>query len=202
MKKVITIIFFILTAFIFAPKLSPIYAACVNGDPLHFSGCPPTIAGSTTNYSGYTYQCGGTSLPKCCTSAADCGNIVVTPKTTPGTTTPNTCKTLQGQDAQDKCNACMDDDVHVWTAIGCVEATSTGLLNTFLPFAIGIAGGIAFLLILFGALQMMMSAGNPEKLNAGKELVTAAITGLLLIIFSMFILQLVGVTILKIPGFS
>lgn len=205
MKKVVLIIFFILTAFIFAPKLSPIFAACVNGDPLHFSGCPPTIAGNTTiDYSSYTYQCGGTSLPKCCTSASDCNNVVVTPKTTPGTTpaTPNTCKTLQDQKAQDDCNKCMDDDIHVWTAIGCVEATSTGLLNTFLPFAIGIAGGIAFLLILFGALQMMMSAGNPEKLNAGKELVTAAITGLLLIIFSIFILRLVGVTILQIPGFS
>lgn len=115
--------------------------------------------------------------------------------------TANTCSLLSGT-AKTTCEGCMNDDKHVWTAIGCVEATSTGLLNKFLPFAIGIAGGIAFLLILFGALQMMMSAGNPEKLNAGKELVTAAITGLLLIIFSIFILQLVGVTILKIPGFS
>lgn len=116
---------------------------------------------------------------------------------------PNSpCDTLTSANQQSACQKCMIDTKKVWTAIGCIEATSTGLINTFLPFGIGIAGGIAFLLILFGALQMMMSSGNPEKLNAGKELVTAAITGLLLIIFSIFLLQLIGVKILRIPGFE
>jgi len=143
----------------------------------------------------------------CCTIEAECAaqpSTYLTSGVSPSPTvltTSNTCSLLTGN-SKTACEGCMDDGKSVWTAIGCVEATSTGLLNKFLPFAIGIAGGIAFLLILFGALQMMMSAGNPEKLNAGKELVTAAITGLLLIIFSVFILRLVGVTILKIPGFE
>ena len=96
----------------------------------------------------------------------------------------------------------MENTNKVWTAIGCIDPTTQGLISTFLPFGIGIAGGIALLLILFGALQIMISAGNPEKLNAGKELVGAAITGLLFIIFSIFILRLVGVEILHIPGFG
>lgn len=95
-----------------------------------------------------------------------------------------------------------EDKPAVWTAIGCVPVTLDGFVGAILPFAIGIAGGIAFLLILFGALQIMTSAGNPEKLNAGRELVTSAIVGLLLIIFSVFILQLIGVQILRIPGFT
>ncbi len=89
-----------------------------------------------------------------------------------------------------------------WTAIGCIPSDPQGFIKTFLGFAIGIAGGIAFLLILFGGFQIMTSAGNPEKLNAGRELVGAAISGLLLIIFSLFLLRLIGYNILQIPGFG
>ena len=112
------------------------------------------------------------------------------------------CDSVQNDEVKKKeCVDCMNSK-KIWTAIGCVPTTTEGFVNTLLPFFIGISGGIAFLLILFGALQIMMSSGNPEKLNAGKELISAAITGLLLIIFSIFILQLIGVRILKIPGFS
>lgn len=90
----------------------------------------------------------------------------------------------------------------MWTAIGCIPTSLDGFLKTILPFGMGIGGGIAFLLMLFGALQIMTSAGNPEKLNAGKELVTSAIVGLLLIIFSIFLLRLIGADILGIPGFT
>ena len=66
----------------------------------------------------------------------------------------------------------------------------------------GLAGGIAFLLILFGGFQILTSAGNPEKLNEGRELVSSAVAGLLLIIFSVFLLRLIGYDILRIPGFG
>ncbi len=97
------------------------------------------------------------------------------------------------------CRKCTDG---VWTAIGCIPSTPSGFVQKILPFAIGLGGGIAFLLMLFGALQIMTSAGNPEKLNAGKELVTSAIVGLLLIIFSVFLLRLIGADILGVPGFK
>jgi hypothetical protein len=81
-----------------------------------------------------------------------------------------------------------------------VPTDFTGLVSTLLKFGLGIAGGVAFLLILLGGFQILTSAGNPEQLEAGKELVTSAITGLLLIIFSTFILRLIGVDILGIPN--
>lgn len=89
------------------------------------------------------------------------------------------------------------------TQIGCIEAGSTaGFIGQLFTLGTGIAGGIAFLLIIFGGFQILTSAGNPERLNAGKELVGSAISGLLLILFSVFLLKIIGVDILCIPGFG
>jgi len=172
-----------------APTSTPTYK-CVTGDPLHFTSC-------AVNFPGYPYACPG-SLPRCCTSSAGCPTIPP-----PGGSATTTCGLITDSALQASCKNCMENGSgKVWTAIGCFPATIDGLFKQFFPFLLGIAGGIAFLLILFGALQMMTSAGNPEKLNAGKELVSAAITGLLLIIFSVFILRLIGVDLLGIPGFG
>ncbi len=89
-----------------------------------------------------------------------------------------------------------------WTAIGCIPTTPSGFIQKFMGLGVGIAGGIAFLLILFSGFQILTSVGNPEKLAAGRELMTAAISGLLLIILSLFLLRLIGFSILGIPGFK
>ncbi|MEK7141729.1 MAG: hypothetical protein AAB800_04290 [Patescibacteria group bacterium] len=92
------------------------------------------------------------------------------------------------------------------TAIGCITADGIGgdkgIVSQIFKLGVGIAGGIAFLLILFGGFQIMTSTGNPEKLNEGKELVASAITGLLMILFSVFLLKFIGVDLLCIPGFG
>lgn len=117
-------------------------------------------------------------------------------------TTASICSYASDKKSNEACIKCMNTDKRVWTAIGCVSSTGGGFTGDLLKIGTGVGGGIALLLILFGSLQIMTSAGNPEKLSAGKELVTAAITGLLFIIFSVFILQLVGVTILKLPDWG
>lgn len=112
----------------------------------------------------------------------------------------NICSYAGAQQAA--CSKCMFDGFHTWTAIGCVDTNPTGFFSKILGLAIGIGGGIAFLLILFGGFQILTSAGNPEQLNAGREMISAAIAGLLLIIFSVFILRLIGYNIFGIPGFG
>jgi len=88
------------------------------------------------------------------------------------------------------------------TAIGCIPVNDLNAFTAFvLRWAIGIAGGIAFILIVIASFQVITSSGNPQKIQAGKELLTAAIGGLIFLIFSIFILELVGVRILRLPGF-
>lgn len=89
-----------------------------------------------------------------------------------------------------------------WTALGCIATDPQGFVSWLLGAVIGIAGGIVFLLILYGGFQILTSTGDPEKLTNGKEIIVSAIAGLLMIIFSVLLLKIIGVDILKIPGFS
>lgn len=92
------------------------------------------------------------------------------------------------------------------TAIGCVPVLGndggTAFMGFILKWAVGIGGGIAFLLILYGGFMIMTSAGNPERLKAGQELLTSAISGLILLILSIFILKLIGIDILGLGAFG
>ena len=114
--------------------------------------------------------------------------VECTPGTTIGSSGANTCVTM--------------GTTGLLTAIGCIPTVSTtNFVLWFLRFAIGIGGGIAFLLMLFGVFQIITSSGNPERLKAGQETITSAVIGLLMIIFSLFLLRLIGIEILQIfPG--
>ena len=103
---------------------------------------------------------------------------------------------------QSECESCMGAGTASWTAFGCIQTDPQQFIGEILRIGIGVGGGIAFLLILFGGFQIMTSAGNPEQLTAGREVIGSAITGLLLIIFSIFLLRLIGYNILEIPGFG
>lgn len=82
------------------------------------------------------------------------------------------------------------------TAIGCISTDPADFVRSILRFALGIGGGIAFLLMVFGSFQMITSAGNPDSLKAGQERFRDAIIGLLFIIFAVLLLKIVGVDIL------
>ena len=107
-----------------------------------------------------------------------------------------------GEAKQAEGEKCMGNGTGAWTALGCIKTDPQKFIGDILRIGIGLGGGIAFLLILFGGFQILTSAGNPEHLNAGKELVNSAIIGLLLIIFSLFLLRLIGYNIFGLPGFG
>ena len=73
------------------------------------------------------------------------------------------------------------------------------LLNGFY-LSFGIAE--EFLLMIYGFILMGTSQGDPKKVEGAKETVTSAITGLLVCIFAIFILRLIAIDILHIPGIN
>lgn len=87
------------------------------------------------------------------------------------------------------------------TAIGPISADAEGFSRSILRLVMGIAGGILVLLIIINGYKLMTSQGDPEKLKDARDGIIAAIAGILLIIFSLSILQLITVDIIGIPGF-
>lgn len=86
------------------------------------------------------------------------------------------------------------------TALGCVPVEIGPFVTWLSQYIFGIAGGIAFLMMVYGFFLMATSSGDPKAVQGAKETVTSAITGLLVSIFGVFILRLIALNILQIPG--
>lgn len=87
---------------------------------------------------------------------------------------------------------------NVQTALGPIPADPEGLAGWVLKTSIGVAGGVAFLLMLYGGFLFLTSAGDPNKLQEATDVIMSALAGLLMIIFSVFLLRLIGYDILQI----
>ncbi len=88
------------------------------------------------------------------------------------------------------------------TAIGNIETSAQGFVQAIMGLILSIVGGIAVLLIIVSGYRLMVSQGNPEGIKNAKDQLTAAIIGLLFVIFSLVILQIIGYNILGLPGFK
>jgi len=85
------------------------------------------------------------------------------------------------------------------TGLGNFCPEPTALVNKILEIAIGVSSGIALLLLISGALKVLTSSGDPKAVMEGKDTITSAIAGLLLILLSVAILNIIGINILGIP---
>ena len=155
------------------------------------------------NITGTTQTCSMVSCPAgsylfCCFTQQDC---TTQQNYTSKTPTPVPSSTPSNSDLW--CDPPTNTKLN--TAIGCIPILTTNkedFLSFVLKWAVGIGGGIAFLLIVYAGFMIMTSAGNPERLKAGQELLTSAISGLILLIFSVVILKIIGVDILGLCKFG
>lgn len=114
------------------------------------------------------------------------------------------CAMAGGGSLYADCIACTGTDGSgggIWTGLGCISFNPQGFVSNLLNIGVGLGGGFALLLLLYGSFLLATSSGNPEQVQKGKEVATSAIAGLLFIIFSIYIMNLVGVKILRIPDF-
>jgi len=75
----------------------------------------------------------------------------------------------------------------------------SGIINNAFVFA----GLISFFLLIFGGFQVIVAGGDTKKMQQGKAAITGAVTGLLVIFGSFWIVQIItvitGINILS-PG--
>ena len=98
---------------------------------------------------------------------------------------------------------CGTGNTGIATALGCIPAEDIGgFISTLLRIVTGFGGGIALILIISAGFTIATSTGNPDKLKEGQEQLTSAITGLILIVLAVFLLEVIGAGILELPGIT
>lgn len=73
--------------------------------------------------------------------------------------------------------------------LSCVPAVFANLLTALLAFA----GLTALIMFLVGGFKFMNSGGDPKKLEGAKNSIVFGILGLLIVLFSFFIIQLIAI---------
>lgn len=99
------------------------------------------------------------------------------------------------------CLDCMAID-GIWTAVGCIKHDGSNIVQAFIKIGLSVAGGSAIIMIMISGFMFSISKGDQKRTSDAKDMLTSAIIGLLFIIFSITILQFIGVSILQIPGFG
>lgn len=82
------------------------------------------------------------------------------------------------------------------TALGTIPIDVTNFTQKVLTIALGLAGGIALIFMVYGSIKILISSGDPKKVGDGRDIIVAAVAGLLFLIFSVLILRYVGITLL------
>jgi len=97
-----------------------------------------------------------------------------------------------------------------YTMLGCISSGTgftgqTGapsVVQKLLNVIFSLSGGLAFLYLMYGAFIILTSQADPERLNYGRRLVYGAIVGLIITLGSVFMVNIIGSGILRIPGFN
>lgn len=88
------------------------------------------------------------------------------------------------------------------TAIGPFGTKPLDFINKLGSWLLAIGGIAAIVFMVYSGYIIMTSRGDKEKIANAREIMTSAVTGLIFIILSITILEIIGIDILRIPGFE
>ena len=165
-----------------------------------------TTDGGTSGRCNYQGNCvaGGeycASLNNSCLDASCCDGL---------TCINGTCSSNNGNDPNNPDNGTVDWptgnlNLTYPTIRGATLGLDMGLpqlIKWLYEFIVTIAGIAAFVMMVWGGLSWLTSAGNPSKIADAKDRLSSALLGLLIILGSWLILRLINpdLTTLSIPG--
>ncbi len=88
------------------------------------------------------------------------------------------------------------------TALGPISLDPIGFMVRIFSIVLSFAGVGAMILIVYAGYKLLLSRGNKETIQGARETITAAVLGLIFIVFSLVILSVIAGDLLKIPGFN
>lgn len=102
------------------------------------------------------------------------------------------------------CRQCMQGDPPegMWTAIGCLSTKPEKAAEQVFNIALGFGGIFILIQILMGAFGLITSSGNPGAVEKARSRIINAIVALLFLVFSVTLLQIIGMQILQLPGMT
>jgi len=109
------------------------------------------------------------------------------------------CSALGGRAPNDgfEWAGCEGNTSGIPTAIGCIDFSNVSSISiSLIRFAIGLGGGVTLILIAYAAFVIMTSAGDPKQLAQGREVLTAALIGLVMFAISGLIMRVIGIDVL------
>lgn len=128
------------------------------------------------------------------------GNVCTCLKETPNSF-EQMCLNIKNPNEKAKCISCVGSASCYWSGIGSVYTDLPSFINKNLfGIFLSFAGVLTLLCIIYSAFILQTSSGNPERIKKARQNLTSCISGLLVIIFSIFILRIIGGDIIKIPG--
>ncbi|HRN71169.1 MAG TPA: hypothetical protein PLS49_08375 [Candidatus Woesebacteria bacterium] len=66
------------------------------------------------------------------------------------------------------------------------------LINVLMSFIVPLAGIILFFILIWGGYDILMSQGESDKVESGKNKITAGIIGIVLLVLSYLITNVIG----------
>ena len=158
---------------------------------------------TTTDYAGWQ----AVVLPdnRCNSTYSGTGAICTTPISAPGNAAPAGDTTddttdgggddTTGGDTTDGTGTGTGTDTSGTTSVTIANPISTDdfteLVTNFLQWLLGIAGSIALLMLIYGGITYITSAGDQQKAETGKKIVMWTLFGLIIILASYSIIRVV-----------